>query len=247
MSKNISLDNPQIIEYKKTNIYIIENVFSDELCEELIDIINKTSKSKTDYHDSNNVRCFYSNYSDLLKCDDSLFYKLTTDSIEYKQILDNINNKKDFLTNNMNGLVHKNIVDTFSKVNEQMKLISKLMKKQNPSLDLDHNSDFTLRKIYGETRRHTDGIKEVYHSNIMSINENYLNEYRMVRNATLVFALNDDYQGGIFKFDYHNVSFKMNKGSVLIFPPYWTHPHEVSDLLNDTFRYTLSTWCCQKI
>jgi hypothetical protein len=147
----------------------------------------------------------------------------------------------------MNGITKTILNNTFIKVNDKMKLISELIYKINNNLKFEYYNDFNLRKIFGATRCHSDGALQVYYSNIMSIRENILREYRMIRNATIIFALNDDYNGGIFNFKQHGISFKLNKGSVLIFPPYWTHPHEVSDLKNDTYRYTLSTWSCQSL
>ena len=44
-----------------------------------------------------------------------------------------------------------------------------------------------------------------------------------------------------------DIKVKLKKGSVIIFPPFWTHPHETEDLLNNTYRYTINTWSCQKI
>jgi hypothetical protein len=45
----------------------------------------------------------------------------------------------------------------------------------------------------------------------------------------------------------YNISLKMKKGSVIIFPPYWTHLHEVSNLENNTYRYTINTWTLENI
>ena len=247
MTEEKLFDSYNVIEYEKSNIYIIENIFSHELCYKLIDIINKTSNTKTEYHRSNNVLCFQSSLNELLTSNDEFYYKFSTDVNEYNKLLDNVGYKKDITTNDMKGITKKQIKDVFIEVNEKMNIISKIMKSRNNHLNLEYNHDYNLRKIFGATRNHTDGITEIYHSNIMSINENHLREYRMVRNATIIFALNDDYVGGIFNFKNQDISFKLNKGSVLIFPPYWTHPHEVSDLQNNTYRYTLSTWSCQQI
>jgi len=247
MNEKKTIDGHTVIEYKGSNIYIIEDVFSDDLCNELIDIINKTSKTKTEYHKTNNVRCYESNLADLLESSDECYYKFSTDISEYNKLLSLVKEKKDIVTNNMNGITKSILNDTFIKVNDKMKMVSELIYKTNNNLKLEYNNDYNLRKIFGATRCHVDGALQVYHSNIMSIRENKLREYRMIRNATIIFALNDDYAGGIFNFKQHGISFKLNKGSVLVFPPYWTHPHEVSDLLKDTYRYTLSTWSCQSL
>lgn len=241
------LENYKVSEYENTNIYVIENIFEDELCENIIDIIDKTSLKKTDYEKGNNVRCYYSEMDLLLKTDDYSYYKFPTDTIEYKKMLENIKNKNNITTNNLGGLKNEDVKTIFDKINNKMKIINEIMKMKNENLKMDFNVGYTLRKIFGATRSHVDGINQVYHSNIVSISENYLKEYRMVRNATIIFSLNNNYDGGIFNFPGKNVSLKLEKGSVLIFPPYWTHPHEVSDLSNDSYRYTLSTWTCNSL
>lgn len=262
------LENYKVSEYENSNIYVIENIFEDELCENIIDIIDKTSLKKTDYEKGNNVRCYCSEMDLLLKTDDYSYYKFPTDTIEYKKMLENIKNKNSqgssgsqlltqkmtsssdelgITTNNLGGLTNEYVKTIFEKINNKMKIINEIMKMKNENLKMDFNVGYTLRKIFGATRSHVDGINQVYHSNIVSISENYLKEYRMVRNATIIFSLNNNYDGGIFNFPGKNVSLKLEKGSVLIFPPYWTHPHEVSDLTNDSYRYTLSTWTCNSL
>lgn len=90
-----------------------------------------------------------------------------------------------------------------------------------------------FRKVYGETRQHCDCLINVHNSNITAINNNdVLSDYKMVRNASIIFTLNDDYEGGEFYFPIQGLKIKMKKGSVVIFPPYWTHPHEVSSVLH---------------
>jgi len=247
MTEEKLLDSYNVIEYKKENIYIIENIFSDELCEKLIDIIVKTSLTKTQYEDTNNVLCYHSHFNELLADNEQFYYKFSTDVNEYKRLLDNVNNKKDIVTNKMNGITKKQLKCVFFEITKKMKIISEIIKKRNHYLNLEYCHDFILRKIFGKTRIHTDGIKEFYHSNVISFTENYLREYRMVRTASIIFALNDDFDGGIFNFNSHDVSFKLNKGSVVIFPPYWTHPHEVSEPQNNKYRYTLSTWACHPL
>lgn len=241
------IDGYNVVEYEKTNIYIIEKMVDDQLCNELIDIINKTSVTKTDYHETNNVRSYLSNLNNLLDSNDEFYYKFSTDVNEYNKLLGNVTKKNSILTNKMNGITKETLLNIFKKVFDKMDKVSAAINKKNNRLKLNHNAGYDLRKIFGATRLHTDGIKEVYHSNIISIRDNHLKEYRMVRNATVIFALNDNYEGGVFNFTYQDVTFKLNKGSVLIFPPYWTHPHEVSELLNNTYRYTLSTWCCESL
>jgi len=85
-------------------------------------------------------------------------------------------------------------------------------------------STIEFRKIYGETKQHID--------NISADNSRIL---------TCIIMLNDDYDDGIFSFPDQNVNFKPKKGDVILFPPYWTHPHRVSTP-NNGFRYTIAFW-----
>ena len=59
---------------------------------------------------------------------------------------------------------------------------------------------------------------------------------------SVIIALNDDYEGGIFHFPHQNFTKKLGKGELIAFPPYWTHLHGVETPLNNTIRYTINTW-----
>jgi len=91
-----------------------------------------------------------------------------------------------------------------------------------------------LRKIFGKTNLHVD-------------NPRYLTDKENIRCLSVIIALNDNFEGGVFNFPYHKFSKKLKKGSVICFPPYWTHPHEVSSVENNKFRYTITTWMMEKI
>lgn len=95
------------------------------------------------------------------------------------------------------------------------------------------DSGYCLRKIYGPTRQHADGLFE-YTNEPMSI-------YKL-RNLSIIIALNDDYEGGQFYFPSQDRVIKLKKGQLIAFPPYWTHPHTVFAPLNGTYRYTINTW-----
>jgi hypothetical protein len=90
------------------------------------------------------------------------------------------------------------------------------------------DSGYRLRKIHGPTKIHTDGVLE---------------ENGMVRFASLIFALNSDYEGGEIVFPEQDVKIKLKAGQVLFFPPHWSHPHETLEL-HGTYRYTINTWLC---
>lgn len=93
---------------------------------------------------------------------------------------------------------------------------------------------YNLRKIFGPTREHSDGIN-------VEGNKTYIPSKR-IRNMSLIMALNDDYEGGEFYFRRQNKIIRLNKGEIILFPPYWTHLHEVFSPLNLSYRYTINTW-----
>lgn len=95
---------------------------------------------------------------------------------------------------------------------------------------------YTLRKIVGATRIHTDGIGN--DSNLKMFNKDN------IRQMSVIIALNGDYDGGEFVFTEQNVRIKLKRGQLIAFPPFWTHPHKVETPLNDTVRYTVNTWLC---
>jgi hypothetical protein len=233
----------KVIEYDKTNIYIIENILDASFCQEMIELINASPLRKNFYGPGNNVQCYVKNINELLKLSEESYYTFSTEPNEYEKLM----NKEPIWTNEINGLTKKDIEKKSENINNIMEKIGDIMKEINNNIVFETNSGYCLRKIYGKTRNHIDNISEVHNTGINFIKNNKMGDYKMVRNASIIFTLNDDYQGGEFKFTYHDIKVKLKKGSVIIFPPFWTHPHETEDLINDTYRYTINTWSCQKI
>jgi predicted 2-oxoglutarate/Fe(II)-dependent dioxygenase YbiX len=91
------------------------------------------------------------------------------------------------------------------------------------------DSGYRLRKIHGPTKIHVDGVLE--------------ESCNGVRFASVIIALNSDYEGGEFVFQEQDVKIKLKAGQALFFPPYWSHPHETLEL-HGTYRYTINTWLC---
>jgi len=107
------------------------------------------------------------------------------------------------------------------------------------SIPCKSDSGYILRKIVGPTREHVDGILVNPGSREQNINKN------LVRNMSLIIALNGDYEGGEFVFpQQNNHMVKLKRGQVICFPPYWTHPHKTNPLSGNTVRYTINTWLC---
>ena len=61
------------------------------------------------------------------------------------------------------------------------------------------------------------------------------------RLISFIIALNDNYDEGIINFNRQNIDVKLEKGDILISPPYWTHPHSVSSPMKN-YRYTITSW-----
>jgi hypothetical protein len=242
MIKKHYINQYTVTEYNNSNIYVIEDILTDNFCEIMIDLINKLPSEKIVHGDNQNVECYISYFTELLKKNDEPFYLFSTNKNE--------NNK--IITNNMNGFTNTQINNYNQLINSMMILIQRIMNKVDNSINWNDqilfNSGYNLRKIWGETRLHIDNIFDVYTSGVNSIyNYEIQKPYKMVRNVSIIFALNDDYDGGKFYFPYQDVELKLKKNSVILFPPYWTHPHKVSALLNGTFRYTINTWSVKNV
>ena len=104
------------------------------------------------------------------------------------------------------------------------------------SIQIDNDTGYCLRRIHGATRQHRDGV---YASPSQSGRPH-------VRNLSIIIALNDDYEGGEFNFPNQGLKFRLKKYQAIAFPPYWTHPHSVSEPINNV-RYTINTWCTEFI
>lgn len=114
------------------------------------------------------------------------------------------------------------------------KLLVKLL-ESNPTFAGTQDDGYTLRKIYGGTILHTDGV----HSKTAGIKNS-------VRCLSLIIVLNDDYDGGVFCFPKQGLKFRVQKGQAVMFPPYWTHPHSVTSVGEGQSRYTINTWILEK-
>jgi len=99
----------------------------------------------------------------------------------------------------------------------------------------NYMDNIELRKIWGDTKRHIDGM----------ISDPHLDSSKHLRVLSIIVALNSDYDGGELCFPGQDFKIKLKAGEVLAFPPYWTHPHYSNELKNDTYRYTITTWFCE--
>jgi hypothetical protein len=229
------------------NIYIVKNIIDVDLCNEFINLIDALPLQKRTYAKYNNVMCYVTTLTDCLQASDELYYVFPSSVSEHNDILSNLKQKKILYGTPLNGIRRSEVVKYNDIMTEKMGVLSDIMMELKISEMKFDNTGYILRRIYGPTRLHSDGITEIYNSNVNFIKGKRVDQYRMIRNASVVFALNDNYEGGIFEFPYQNISVKLDRGSVIIFPPFWTHPHKTTELLNGTVRYTINTWTCQQV
>jgi hypothetical protein len=135
-------------------------------------------------------------------------------------------------------LVLKDMIGRVAEATELDKLIFKRLgavlaafRAFRPDFIGIHDVGYTLRRIHGGTKRHVDGV----HSKTGGFT-------KLVRALSFIAVLNDDYDGGIFNFPAQNLKIKVKKGEVILFPPYWTHPHSVTSVGEGQARYTINTW-----
>jgi hypothetical protein len=85
------------------------------------------------------------------------------------------------------------------------------------------------------------------YSELVYINEEGKGQPKNIKRLQLIFTLNDDCPNGLFQFPNQNLSLKLKKGSVLIFPPYWSHPYKTNEVPSKTNRFSITPWICEKI
>ncbi|HIK16820.1 MAG TPA: 2OG-Fe(II) oxygenase [Leptolyngbyaceae cyanobacterium M33_DOE_097] len=61
------------------------------------------------------------------------------------------------------------------------------------------------------------------------------------RDISIVGYLNDDFEGGETFFDRQNTKVKPQTGSVLVFPAYYTHPHQALPVIRGK-KYAFTSW-----
>jgi predicted 2-oxoglutarate/Fe(II)-dependent dioxygenase YbiX len=157
--------------------------------------------------------------------------------------------KEDYSNSNVKGEVmflcdfqNKSIAKTVeNKVYDVVSnLVSKMRNCSGGRIIISSGCDYQIRKITGATKYHQDGI--LVHNSLR--NEKFI-KVSDIRSMSLIIALNDDYDGGELCFPDQDFKIKLKKGQAIAFPPYWTHPHYTTDLMNGTVRYTINTWLCE--
>ena len=109
--------------------------------------------------------------------------------------------------------------------NVMIGIVDQLRKDHEYFLFGVHDSGYELREVYGPTMIHAD-------------NQIDDDDFRVL---SVIIALTDDYDGGIFNFPKQSYQVKLKKGEAITFPPSHFYPHEVSGPKNGK-RYTICTW-----
>jgi|TARA_R110000823_G_C15708441_1_gene477270 predicted 2-oxoglutarate/Fe(II)-dependent dioxygenase YbiX len=125
----------------------------------------------------------------------------------------------------------KHKLESFQFLNNQFVNLAKNLNREY-GIDIQLIDIPNYRKIYGNTRIHVDGVSDGLGKTDK-------------RTLSIILSLNDDYEGGEIVFPIQNREIKLKKGQIILFPPYWTHPHYTNDLKNNTFRYTINSWFLQ--
>jgi hypothetical protein len=121
----------------------------------------------------------------------------------------------------------------------------KIYLEKELNIKINSDSGYCLRKIYGATKTHIDGILSFPEKQIEIINDSRFVNVTSLRVMSCIIILNDDFEGCIFEFPKQNIKITPHKGMLIAFPPYWTHPHCVSAPTTGTHRYTINTWLYQ--
>ena len=141
------------------------------------------------------------------------------DFIEGSELLeDNQNVQGRYVLPKHTDKIHSKIYKVFKKLQDRI--------RADMHLDVIGDSGFQLRKIHGTTRLHHDGVYDKL----------------LLRSLSCIIALNSDYGDGDIQFPLQHFKYHMKKGDILLFPPYWTHPHQVYPPHAGTYRYTINTW-----
>ena len=111
----------------------------------------------------------------------------------------------------------------FQKVSE----LYKRYEHKHPEMQLTCGEDegYTLLRYNpgGKYVEHTDHFKE------------------KPRSLTIIFNLNDDYEGGELTFWGRTKIYKLKKGDAIVFPSNFMYPHEIMPVISGT-RYPMITW-----
>lgn len=83
-------------------------------------------------------------------------------------------------------------------------------------------------------KRHVDNL-------LLASRRDEVSQGVLTRDVSIVGYLNDDFVGGETFFDRQNLKVLPQKGSVLVFPSYYTHPHQSLPVIKGC-KYAFTSW-----
>jgi predicted 2-oxoglutarate/Fe(II)-dependent dioxygenase YbiX len=108
------------------------------------------------------------------------------------------------------------------------------------SLLIKEKFDLTCVDSEIEFVHYTTGTHYWPHADGQSIEGNVITRGNILRDITCVAYLNDDYEGGELNFQFFNLSFKPEKGTIIIYPSSWQYLHSVDTVIGE--RYAIVIW-----
>lgn len=232
------IDNEKLLYIQDVSSISIHSSIDQQVCVyEIINVVHSNVSNNMDfpYIETNNIF--------LIQNKNILSHELCDKIIEFYNSQLSYNDERWEASHNVFcKYIHLNSLNSeaaFYLDKEIFNVVNKVIHHLYFTYNVKSNGDsgYCIRKIYGPTRLHCDNVVEDSSQHAIG--------RRRVRNMSVIMCLNDDYDGGEFVFPTQNYSVKLNKGDIIAFPPYWTHPHKVNTPLNGTYRYTVNTWLYQ--
>ena len=167
------------------------------------------------------------------QCDFITNYIESNSSLWQERMIDDTNNVECKFMQLTSNVKDYTLLDDF--IFSKVGILIRKITKEKTGFNGTNDDGYTLRKIFGGTRLHVDGV----HSKSSGFT-------KFVRCLSLIIVLNDDYDGGVLCFPNQGLKFRVQKGQAILFPPYWTHPHSVTSVGQGQARYTINTWILEK-
>jgi hypothetical protein len=121
--------------------------------------------------------------------------------------------------------LNKNAQSLDTQIHECMINAAQKYRKKHPTVHINSDTGYSFLK-------YNEGNFYKYHCDSFT---------ERPRSVSCSIALNDDYEGGDFSFFGNELTYKLKKGSVLMFPSTYMYPHEILTVTKGT-RYSIVTW-----
>ena len=217
-----------------------------------IDITYILIQNVTNYNSKEIIESYFESDNIILINDKNLIDDKTCDLI--KNFIDSSIHNKNYIKYDINKSY--NVKSDSLKLNKQHNIVNSnifLIKKYDEIifdiigkiikyLNLNYNyinctgdSGYKLERMFGEIPIYVSKNDDLINK------DDSINKDLKLTIMNIIICLNQDYEGGEICFPKQNKTIKMKKGDILLYPPYWTHPIYSNDLLNKTYKYTITT------